>query len=163
METAAQTLGADDGLAAHIGDRSMLLLFDNFEHLVAAAPEVAALLVRLPEARAARDQPGAAACPGEHESAVPPLARAEAVDLFVARASRGQARLPSTPPFSEICRRLDDLPLALELAAARVKSLTPARSSPGSSSACRCSPAARATCRSASGRCAPRSSGATSC
>src|SRR5690348_3737954 len=44
VETAAQTLGAQDGLTEHIGDKSMLLLFDNFEQVIDAAGDVAALL-----------------------------------------------------------------------------------------------------------------------
>ena len=48
VETAAQTLGAQDGLVDHIGDKSMLLLFDNFEQVINAAGDVATLLVSCP-------------------------------------------------------------------------------------------------------------------
>ena len=61
VESAAQALGADDGLVEHIADRSMLIVFDNFEQVVDAAPDVAALLSACPESRPARDEPGAAA------------------------------------------------------------------------------------------------------
>jgi tetratricopeptide (TPR) repeat protein len=59
---------------------------------------------------------------GETEYAVPPLAESEAVELFTAR-----SRLPADATITELCRRLDDLPLAIELAAARAAVLTPAQ------------------------------------
>jgi predicted ATPase len=49
LETAAQALGATDGLAEHVADRSMRLLFDNFEHVVEAAADLAALLAACPK------------------------------------------------------------------------------------------------------------------
>ena len=48
LETARQAVGARDGLAEHIGDTAMLLLFDNFEHLTEAAADVAGLLAVVP-------------------------------------------------------------------------------------------------------------------
>jgi predicted ATPase/class 3 adenylate cyclase len=125
LETAAQTLRAEDGLAAHIADRSLLLLFDNFEHLVAAAPEVADLLAACPALDVLVTSREPLHLTGEHEYPVPPLARGEAVDLFVARATAVEPGFEPDAAVSEICRRLDDLPLALELAAARVKALSP--------------------------------------
>ena len=56
----AQALGADDGLAAHVADKSLLIVFDNFEQVVDAAAEVAALLTDLSEPRPARDEQGTA-------------------------------------------------------------------------------------------------------
>src|SRR5262249_3625899 len=61
---------------------------------------------------------------GEREYAVPPLAPAEGVELFVTRARAADAAFAADDAVPEICRRLDDLPLALELAAARVKALS---------------------------------------
>ena len=63
LETIAQTLGAKDGLAEHIGERELLLLLDNLEQVVEAAPELAALARGLPEPAPARHEPGAAARP----------------------------------------------------------------------------------------------------
>ena len=63
-ETIAQTLGAKDGLAEHIGEREMLLLLDNFEQVVDAAPELAALLEACPNLQPARHEPRAVARPG---------------------------------------------------------------------------------------------------
>ena len=103
----------------------MLLLFDNFEHVVEAAADVAALLASCPNLDLLVTSREPLHVTGEQEYAVPPLAHEEGVGFFLARAQGGQARLPSrTRPCPEICRRLDDLPLALELAAARVKALS---------------------------------------
>ena len=75
---------------------------------------------------------------GEQEYAVPPFVHEEGVGFFLARARAVRADFEAEEAVSEICRRLDDLPLALELAAARVKALALRRSSNGSSSGCRC-------------------------
>jgi predicted ATPase len=128
LETAAQTLGAGDGgLATHVADRSMLLLFDNFEHVVEAAADVAALLASCPKLEVLVTSREPLRVTGEHEYAVPSLGHVEAVDLFVARATAVKANFRPDDRVSEICRRVDDLPLALELAAARVKALSPAQ------------------------------------
>jgi predicted ATPase/class 3 adenylate cyclase len=124
LETAAQVVGAKDGLAEYIGDRSMLLLFDNFEQVVDAATDVAELLTACPNLELLVTSRESLRITGEHEYAVPPLVHEEGVGFFIARA---RAAVPGFDPdesVSEICRRLDDLPLALELAAARVKALT---------------------------------------
>ena len=120
-ETIAQTLGAKDGLAEHIGERELLLLLDNFEQVVEAAPELGPAARALPEPEAPRHEPRAAArSRGEVEYPVPPLAEPEAVELFCER-----SRLEPDETIAELCRRLDDLPLALELAAARTSVLSP--------------------------------------
>jgi predicted ATPase len=116
----AQTLGAKDGLAGSVGDRELLLVIDNFEQVVDAAPELSALLSATPNLRIIVTSRERLRVQGEVEYAVPPLARSEAVELFCAR-----ARLEPDPTIAELCARLDDLPLAVELAAARTTVLTP--------------------------------------
>jgi predicted ATPase len=120
--TIAQTLGARDGLAEHIGEREMLLLVDNFEQVVEAAPELSALLERCPKLALLVTSRELLRVEGEVEYAVPPLAEPEAVSLFCQRAQAS----PSAE-ISELCRRLDNLPLAVELAAARTRALSPAQ------------------------------------
>ena len=124
LETAAQVLVAKNGLAEHIADRSMLLLFDNFEQVVAAATGVASLLAACPHLDLLVTSREPLHVTGEQEYPVPPLAPEEGVDLFLARARAVQPDFGLDAAVSEICRRLDDLPLALELAAARVKALS---------------------------------------
>jgi len=98
---------------------------------------------------------------GEWEVAVNPLQEREAVDLFVQRALAVSSDFAANGEVAEICRRLDCLPLAIELAAARVKALSPRSCSTGSSIGCPCSPEALARHPSGSARCARRSPGAT--
>jgi predicted ATPase/class 3 adenylate cyclase len=121
-ETIAQTIGAKDGLAEHIGERDMLLLLDNLEQVVEAAPELAALVEACPNLRLLTTSRELLRVRGEVEYAVLPLADPEAVELFCARA-------PCQPDETvhELCRRLDSLPLAIELAAARASVLSPAQ------------------------------------
>jgi predicted ATPase len=123
--------------------RRMLLVLDNFEHLVEAAAFVAELLESAEHLKVLVTSREVLRLSGEREFPVPPLslpesddahpsdalARSEAVRLFVDRA---QAVRPDftltdelTPVVAEICRRLDGLPLAIELAAAWVRTLTP--------------------------------------
>lgn len=146
----AATLGVDESrgdsltedLLGHLRDMRTLLLFDNFEHLAPAASLVAQLLSAAPQLKVLVTSRSALRLSGEHEYPVPPLAlpdratwddaesllRNESVALFVARAQaarpdfrlNGGARL-----VAEICVALDGLPLALELAAARMNVLSP--------------------------------------
>jgi predicted ATPase len=127
QDTASQTLGAPNGLAEHIGDKSMLVLFDNFEQVVDAAPDVASLLTSCPRLRVLVTSRERLQVTGEQEYPVPPLAHEEGVGFFLARARAVSPDFEPVESVSEICRRLDDLPLALELAAARVKTLSPAQ------------------------------------
>ena len=124
LETAAQVVGAKDGLAEYIGDRSMLLLFDNFEQVVDAATDVAELLTACPNLELLVTSRESLRITGEQEYAVPPLVHEEGVGFFLARARALKPDFEVDDNVSEICRRLDDLPLALALAAARVKALT---------------------------------------
>jgi len=121
-ETIAQTLGARDGLAEHISEREMLLLLDNLEQVVQAAPELASLVEACPNLRLLVTSRELLRVRGEVEYPVPPLADPEAVELFCAR-----ARTAPDQFVHELCRALDDLPLAIELAAARASVLSPAQ------------------------------------
>ena len=124
LETAAQVVGSTNGLAEHIAGKAMLLLFDNFEHVVEAAAELASLLASCPNLDLLVTSREPLHVTGEQEYPVPPLAHEEAVGFFLARARAIRPDFRADGAVSEICSRLDDLPLALELAAARVKALS---------------------------------------
>jgi predicted ATPase/class 3 adenylate cyclase len=124
LATAGQALGAKDGLAEHIADKSLLLLFDNFEQVVEAAPDLAALLASCPNLDLLVTSREPLHVTGEQEYPVPPLVHEEGVDFFLARATAVKPGFQADDAVPEICRRLDELPLALELAAARVKALS---------------------------------------
>ena len=119
-----------EALTSTIGDTPMLLILDNCEHLVEAAAELTEHLLRTcPKLSVLTTSREALGIPSETAWLVPPLASAEAKQLFVERA---QASLPSfdindsnANAVHDICRRLDGIPLAIELAAARVKVLSP--------------------------------------
>jgi predicted ATPase len=119
-DTIAQTIGAKDGLADHIEERELLLLLDNFEQVIEAAPELASLVERCPNLRLLVTSRERLRVRGEVEYPVLPLAQPEAVALFCARAG-----LEPDETVAELCRRLDSLPLAVELAAARTSVLSP--------------------------------------
>ena len=120
VEAIGQTLGAGDGLAVHIGDRELLLLLDNLEQVVEAAPDLASLVEACPNLRLLATSRELLRVRGEVEYPVLPLADPDAVALFCSRAG---ARSDET--VEELCAALDNLPLALELAAARASVLTP--------------------------------------
>jgi predicted ATPase len=120
MQTISQALGATRGLDDHIADRELLLLLDNFEQVVEAAPELSRVLESCPNLKVLVTSRELLRIGGEVDYAVPPLARAEAVELFCER-----SHLDSDETIEELCKRLDELPLALELAAARTRVLTP--------------------------------------
>lgn len=132
-----------EGLAKLFGHRRLLLVLDNFEHVLDAAPECSRLLAACPGLQILATSRAPLRVGGEEEYALPPLALppsdadalddvlgSPAVELFVTRArqSRPDFRLDghNAVAVSAICRRLDGLPLALELAAARVRVLEPA-------------------------------------
>ena len=119
-ETIMQTLGAKEGLADHVGEREMLLLLDNLEQVVDAAQELADLLEACPNLRLLVTSRELLRVRGEVEYAVPPLAEPEAIALFCQR-----SQLDADETIAELCRRLDNLPLAVELAAARTNVLAP--------------------------------------
>jgi predicted ATPase/class 3 adenylate cyclase len=123
--TIAQVVGANDGVVDHLRSKQTLLLLDNFEQLLDAAPKVSALLAEATDLRVlvtSRERLGVAA---EQEYAVPTMVAAEAVALFTTRAQRLRPDFEPDDAVAEICQRLDGLPLAIELAAARVKVMRP--------------------------------------
>jgi predicted ATPase/DNA-binding XRE family transcriptional regulator len=151
MSEIAQSLGVggsgvrslSEAVEGYLKDRRLLLILDNFEQVVAAAPEVAALLMNAPGLKVMATSRVPLHVRGEKEFAVPPLqlpnpdhlppadrlSRYEAVRLFVERAADVDTDFAVTDSNAEsiarICARLDGLPLAIELAAARVKILSP--------------------------------------
>jgi predicted ATPase len=133
--------GAVDSLTDYLGERRLVLVLDNFEHVTAAAPGLASLLDRCPGVRALVTSQHTLGIRGEHEFPLGPLplpagsatagaADSPAVQLFAERATAAQPGFSITTDnlaaVIEICRRLDGLPLAIELAAARVRLLPPA-------------------------------------
>src|SRR5208283_4164453 len=134
-----------ENLIEYVGGLSqpMLLLLDNFEHLVSAAPVIAQLLTAGPKLKVVVTSQAPLHVYGEHEFPVPPLAlpdfkstpplealsRLPAVALFVERAQAVKHEFTLTKEnaaaVAAICARLDGLPLAIELAAARIKLLSP--------------------------------------
>ncbi len=122
VDTIAQTLGAKQELAAHIGDKQLLLVLDNLEQVVESAAELAALLRACRNLRLLVTSRELLRVDGEVVYPVPALAEPEAAELFCVR-----ARIDGDDAVVELCDRLDNLPLALELAAARVSVLTPAQ------------------------------------
>lgn len=122
VDTIAQTLGARQELAKHIGDKQILLVLDNLEHVVESAVELAAVLQACPNLRILVTSREVLRVDGEVVYEVPVLAEAESAELFSARAG-----IEPDDSVVELCSRLDNLPLAIELAAARVSVLTPAQ------------------------------------
>jgi predicted ATPase/class 3 adenylate cyclase/DNA-binding CsgD family transcriptional regulator len=120
-----------DVLLRFIRDRQMLMLLDNCEHLLdATADLIAALLAGCPALTLLTTSREPIGVPGEVSWRVPSLSLAdEAIELFSDRARRTKpdfrVTATSTETVTEICRRLDGLPLAIELAAARVRALSP--------------------------------------
>jgi predicted ATPase len=120
---ASQALGSEDMLAETVGDKRLLLVLDNFEHLIDAAPNVAETIVSCPHLTVLVTSREPLHIDGEWEFAVDPLREREAVALFLQRATAVRSDFTANGEVAEICRRLDCLPLAIELAAARVKVL----------------------------------------
>jgi predicted ATPase len=132
-----------DRLRDFLAARTVLLILDNVEHLVEAAPAVGNLLGSAPRLKVLATSRMPLHLLAEHEYPVPPLdlpprtslppleqlSKFEAVRLFIARAQAVQPGFALTndnaPAVAEICWRLDGLPLAIELAAARVRMLSP--------------------------------------
>lgn len=123
----AQVAGAKHGLEDHLRSQRALLLLDNFEHVRQAAPRVAELLREAPQIVVLATSRAPLHIGGEHEYLVPPMVEEEAVALFSERAQAVRWDFEADEHVRAICRRLDGLPLALELAAARVRVLPPAK------------------------------------
>ncbi len=125
LETAAQVVGSKNGLAEHISDKSMLCLFDNFEQVVEAGAGLADLLASCPNLEILVTSRERLRVSGEQTYPVPPLAEPDGVALFAARARAVDPSFTPSEAVSELCLRLDSLPLALELAAARTALFSP--------------------------------------
>ena len=123
----ARTVGAPDDLAGFLRGRELLVLLDNFEHLLDAAPTVSALLASSSGVRMLVTSRIPLRVSGEQEYRLEPLPEDDAATLFVQRARGVGRELTADATVAEICRRLDGLPLAIELAAARTKLLAPER------------------------------------
>jgi predicted ATPase/class 3 adenylate cyclase/Tfp pilus assembly protein PilF len=147
----AETLGVreigeqplDESLKDYLSERRMFLVLDNFEQVLGAAPAVTELLAGAPGLKVLATSRAHLGLYGEHEFPVPPLTlpdlrhppsferltQYEAVGLFLERARALKPDFAitneSAPAVAEICVRLDGLPLAIELAAARIKMLPP--------------------------------------
>ncbi len=124
-EEVGRAVGATDDLATHVADKRLLLLLDNFEHLVEAAPGLGELLLSCPNLELLVTSRELLTLAGEQAYPVPPLESAEAVRFFCARARSVKPDFAPDQALGELCARLDQLPLALELAAARVRVLSP--------------------------------------
>jgi predicted ATPase len=152
IPTIAKTLKVTEGsgelsilelLKRHLCDKQMLLLLDNFEQILPAAPLVADLLEACPKVKILVTSRASLHLRAEKELPIPPLSvppltkwpeleplsQYSAVQLFIQRCqavkSDFQVTNENAPAVAEICQRLDGLPLAIELAAARIKLLTP--------------------------------------
>jgi predicted ATPase len=127
MPTIAQALGAPGELREHLAGKQALLLLDNLEQVLDAAPLIAELLSGLPELSVIATSRERLAVSFEQEYPVPPLDEAGAEELFVSRARQLEPGFEPDETVGEICERLDRLPLALELASTRVKLMSTAR------------------------------------
>jgi predicted ATPase len=121
----ARTVGAPDDLDGFLRGRELLILLDNFEHLLDAAPAVRALLASSGEVRVLVTSRTPLRVSAEQEYRLEPLPDSDAATLFVQRARGVGRELTADATVAQICRRLDGLPLAIELAAARTKLLAP--------------------------------------
>jgi predicted ATPase/TolB-like protein/Tfp pilus assembly protein PilF len=150
--TIAQPLGVQDAggrpvmdiLKDHLAEKRMLLVLDNFEQIVDAAPQIAELLANAPDVKILVTSRFLLRITAEREFVVPPLApppdeslssfdklsRNEAIQLFAERARSADPGFVLTEQnirnVADICSRLEGLPLAIELAAARTRVLSPA-------------------------------------
>ena len=143
LREAAQSSPVEEILKNFLGGRCILLLLDNFEQVLDAAPKIAGLLEACPRLKILATSRSPLRVRSERELFVQPLAvpnlkqaadsehlsQYASVALFIQRAQSARPEFTVTnenaPAVAEICYRLDGLPLAIELAAARIKLLTP--------------------------------------
>jgi predicted ATPase/class 3 adenylate cyclase len=130
LAAVADRLGASSpepaAIAARVGERRTHVVCDNLEQLLpGAARPLAELVAAVPALRLFATSREALRIQGEAELDLPPLARDEAVALFCERAQAVRPDVTRTDAVVQLCERLDGLPLALELAAARTKLLAP--------------------------------------
>jgi predicted ATPase len=119
-------IGAEGDVARHIGDGACLLFLDNFEQIVEAAPDLAALAGECPRLRLLVTSREAMRIAVEREYPLSPLPESPSVELFRRRAGAVAPEIEvEYAAAAAICARLDRLPLAIELAAARCKALSP--------------------------------------
>ena len=114
---------AEEALAAFLGERRLLLVLDNMEHVLEAAGLVGRLLRACHELVVVATSRAPLRLELETEWAVPPLQDAAAVALLAERAAQMGLPAPQGSVAAQICRRLDGLPLAIELAAARLRTM----------------------------------------
>jgi predicted ATPase len=119
--TIATTLGLHD--LSELRDRHTLLVMDNFEHVLDAAPAITDLLATAPKLKVITTSRAPLRIDGEIEYPLDSLPEADAVELLTDRARAVRPDFTPDEATREICRRLDGLPLALELAASRLRSL----------------------------------------
>jgi predicted ATPase/DNA-binding CsgD family transcriptional regulator len=136
VPTISRTLGLGEGedepaaaLRRHLGESELLLLLDNFEHVAEAAPFLVDLISACPALKVLPTSRARLRVSGETEFVLAPLAADAAATLFLERARAANPALElgesDTLAIAEICTALDGLPLAIELAAARTKLLSP--------------------------------------
>jgi len=130
LPAVAERLGAPSpdpaAIAARVGERRTHVVCDNLEHLLpGAARPLAEFVAAAPALRLFVTSREALRIQGEAELDLPPLVRNEAVALFCDRARSVRPDVTATDAVVQLCERLDGLPLALELAAARTKLLAP--------------------------------------
>ncbi|MFL5943463.1 MAG: ATP-binding protein [Gaiellaceae bacterium] len=123
LEEIARVLGARGDLRRHIGERELLLVLDNFEQVVQAGPALGDLVATCPNFHVLVTSRERLRLRDEVEYAVEPLPSHDAAQLFADRSG-----LPVDPTVTALCAALDNLPLAVELAAARTDVLSPAQS-----------------------------------
>jgi len=140
-ETGGDDRSLLETLKDYLGDKQVLLVLDNFEHLLPASPQVAELLTSCPRLKVLTTSREALHLRAERELPVPPMQlppkgqppeemkRCEAVRLFADRAAAVRRTFElgeeNAGAVAEVCIRLDGLPLAIELAATHVRALTP--------------------------------------
>jgi class 3 adenylate cyclase len=119
--SASHALGSQDTLVAAVGDKRLLLVLDNFEQVLDAAAGISQTLSLCPRLTILVTSREPLHVDGEWEVAVDPMEEREAVDLFLQRAFAVKSDFAADGEVAQICARLDYLPLAIELAAARAQ------------------------------------------